>query len=74
MNAGRGRPEDRAEVISLLTQVNSLDGGPFGEVAKRALRAMEGTDPEAREEARRWIEAEPNPPPMIRALFENLPR
>jgi serine/threonine-protein kinase len=74
MTAGRGRTEDRAEVISLLEKAKLLDGGPFGEVAKRALRAIEGTDPDARVEARRWIEAEPNPPPLIRALFENLPR
>jgi len=74
MNAGRGGPEDRAEAISLLTRARSLDGGPFGEVAKRALRAIEGTDPDAREEARRWIEAEPDAPPLIRALFGNLPR
>ena len=74
LNAGRGRPEDRQEVISLLKTARTLDPGPFGEIVKRALRAVEGDDPEARDEARRWMEAEADGPPMIRALFQNLPR
>jgi hypothetical protein len=74
LNAGRGRPEDREEAISLLKTAKSLDGGPFGEIAKRALRALESRDPDARDEARRWIEAEVGAPPLVRALYDNLPR
>jgi serine/threonine-protein kinase len=74
LNAGRGRPGDRQEAIALLKEAKALDSGPFGEVVKRVLRALEGNDPEAREEARRWIDSEGDAPPLIRALFENLPR
>jgi serine/threonine-protein kinase len=73
-DAGQGRAEDRQEAIELLKTAERLDGGPFGEMVKRARRAVEGADPDARGEARRWFEAESDPPPMVRALFENLPR
>ena len=74
LNSGTGHPEDRQEAVLLLKKAIALDNNRFGETVKRVLRGVEGKDPEARDEALRWFESEPDGPPLIRALFENLPR
>ena len=74
LNLGTGHPEDRQEAVELLKTAIALDNNRFGETIKRALRAVEAKDPEAKDEARRWFESEPDGPRLIRALFENLPR
>jgi len=74
LNSGLGHPEDRQEALQLLKKATALDNNRFGETIKRVLRAVEGKDPDARGEALRWFESEPEGPPLIRALFENLPR